>query len=102
MPVLKVTQDNFESVRESNKTVLIDFYADWCGPCRAVSPLVDQTAEENPQYLVCKINVDDEPELAEQFGVTSIPTLIVMKDGVSVKQAVGTRSKEQILEMLRD
>lgn len=102
MPVLKVTQDNFESVRESNKTVLIDFYADWCGPCRAVSPLVDQTAEENPQYLVCKINVDDEPELAEQFGVTSIPTLIVMKDGVSVKQAIGTRSKEQILEMLRD
>ena len=100
MSVLKVTINNFDEVKNSEKTVLLDFYADWCGPCRMVSPLVDEIAEENPQYLVAKINVDDEPELAESFSVTSIPTLVVMKGGKVVAQSSGARPKEQILAML--
>ena len=78
MSVLSVNKNNFESVKSSDKPVLLDFYADWCGPCRMVSPLVDEIAEENPQYLVGKINVDEQPELAQAFGVASIPTLVVM------------------------
>ncbi len=100
MSVFKVTSNNFDEVKNSEKTVLLDFYADWCGPCRMVSPLVDEIAEENPQYLVAKINVDDEPELAESFSVTSIPTLVVMKGGKVVAQSSGARPKEQILAML--
>ena len=100
MSVLKVTINNFDEVKNSEKTVLLDFYADWCGPCRMVSPLVDEIAEENPQYLVAKINVDEEPELAESFSVTSIPTLVVMKGGKVVAQSSGARPKEQILAML--
>ena len=100
MSVFKVTLNNFDEVKNSEKTVLLDFYADWCGPCRMVSPLVDEIAEENPQYLVAKINVDDEPELAESFSVTSIPTLVVMKGGKVVAQSSGARPKEQILAML--
>ncbi|MGN1194116.1 MAG: thioredoxin [Acutalibacteraceae bacterium] len=101
MSVLSVNQDNFESVKASEKTVLLDFYADWCGPCRMVSPLVDEIAEEYPEYLVGKINVDEESELASSFGVTSIPTLVVMKDGKVVNQSSGARPKNQILDMLR-
>lgn len=95
-----VNKNNFEQVRNSEKTVLLDFYADWCGPCRMVSPLVDEIAEENPQYLVGKINVDNEPELAQAFGVASIPTLVVMRNGKVVNQSVGARPKQQILAML--
>lgn len=100
MSVLSVNKNNFESVKNSDKPVLLDFYADWCGPCRMVSPLVDEIAAENPQYLVGKINVDDEPELAGVFGVASIPTLVVLRDGKIVSQAVGARPKTQILAML--
>lgn len=100
MSVLSVNKNNFESVKTSDKPVLLDFYADWCGPCRMVSPLVDEIAAENPQYLVGKINVDDEPELAGVFGVASIPTLVVLRDGKIVSQAVGARPKTQILAML--
>ena len=100
MSVLSLNKNNFESVKSSEKVVLLDFYADWCGPCRMVSPIVDQIAEENPQYLVGKINVDNEPELAEEFGVFSIPTLVVMKDGKIVHQSSGARPKEQILALL--
>ncbi len=100
MSVLNVNKGNFDSVKTSDKTVLLDFYADWCGPCRMVSPLVDEIAEENPQYLVGKINVTDEPELAQAFGVASIPTLVVMKNGKIVNQASGARPKPQILAML--
>lgn len=100
MSVLKVGLNNFDSVKNSEKTVLLDFYADWCGPCRMVSPLVDEIAEENQQYLVGKINVDEEPQLAQAFGVTTIPTLVVMKNGQIVEQSSGARPKEQILEML--
>ena len=101
MSVTKISKSNFENeVVKSTKTVLLDFYADWCGPCRMVSPLVDEIAEENPQFLVGKINVDEEPELAQAFGVASIPTLVVMKGGKVVSQAIGARPKPQILEML--
>ena len=100
MSVSIVNQNNFEQIKNSGKPVLLDFYADWCGPCRMDSPLVDEIAEENPQYLVGKINVDSEPELAQAFDVASIPTLIVMKDGKVVNRSVGARPKPQILAML--
>lgn len=100
MSVSIVNKTNFEQVKNSEKTVLLDFYADWCGPCRMVSPLVDEIAEEHPQYLVGKVNVDDEPELAQAFGVMSIPTLVIMKNGKVVNRSVGARPKPQILAML--
>ena len=100
MAVLLVNKENFNAIQTSEKTVLLDFYADWCGPCRMVSPIVDEIAEQNPQYLVGKINVDEQPDLAAAFGVASIPTLVVMKDGKIVNQAAGARPKAQILAML--
>ena len=102
MSVVSINKNNFEEVKNSEKKVLIDFYADWCGPCRMVSPIVDEIAEENPQYLVGKVNVDAEPELAEQFGVFSIPCLVVMKNGEVISQSAGARPKAQILKMLED
>jgi thioredoxin 1 len=101
MSVIKVNKSNFEEVMASEKTVLLDFYADWCGPCRMVSPLVDQIADEHPEYLVGKINVDEEGELAQKFDVMSIPTLVVIKNGEIVSQNTGARPKEQILELLK-
>ena len=101
MSVIKVNKSNFESVVADAKPVLLDFYADWCGPCRMVSPIVDQIAEEHPEYVVGKINVDEEPELAQKFDVMSIPTLVVMKNGEVVNQSTGARPKEQILELLK-
>lgn len=102
MSILHVGKTNFDSVKNSDKPVLLDFYADWCGPCRMLSPLVEEIAEEKTQYLICKINVDEEPELAQAFQVASIPTLIVMKDGKIVRQASGARPKTQILAMLEN
>ncbi len=101
MSVISVNKDNFETVKNSEKTVLLDFYADWCGPCRMVSPIVDEIAEERDDLLVGKVNVDNEPELAEQFGVFSIPTLVVMKNGEIVNQSTGARPKNQILDLLK-
>ncbi len=100
MSVLHVNKDNFESVKNSEKTVLLDFFAEWCGPCRMVGPIIEEIANEYPQYLICKINVDEEPELANMFGVASIPTLIVLKGGKIVNQAVGAKPKEFIVSML--
>ena len=100
MSVVKVTKDNFDEIKNSDKTVLLDFYADWCGPCRMVSPIVDEISDENPQYLFGKINVDEQPQLAQIFGVSSIPMLVVLKDGKMVNQSVGARPKAQILAML--
>ncbi len=101
MSVLKLNKSNFDEVKNSEKKVLIDFYADWCGPCRMVSPIVDQIAEESDEYLVAKVNVDEEGELASEFGVSSIPMLVVMKNGEIIAQSVGAKPKEQILAMLQ-
>lgn len=101
MSVVAITKANYdELVINSTRTVLLDFWAAWCGPCRMLSPTVDEIAAENPQYLVGKINVDDEPELAQKFGIMSIPTLVVIKNGQPTAQSVGVRSKEQILALL--
>ena len=101
MSAINVNKNNFgQEVLNSDKPVLLDFWASWCGPCRMVSPIVDEIAAERSDIKVGKINVDQEPELAAQFGVMSIPTLVVMKDGRIVNQAVGARPKAQILAML--
>lgn len=102
MSAVKITKSNFENeVMKCEKPVLLDFWATWCGPCRMVAPVVESIAEENPQYFVGKVNVDEEPELAKAFNITSIPALFVLKDGKIVNQAVGARPKEQILDMLK-
>ena len=100
MSALKINKNNFDLVVNSEKPVLLDFYADWCGPCRMVSPIVEQIAAENPQYLVAKVNVDEEPELAAQFGVSSIPLLAVVKNGKIVNKSAGAKPKHQILALL--
>ncbi len=100
MSVLKINKDNFNEVIESEKTVLLDFYADWCGPCSMVSPIIDEIAKENPQYLVGKVNVDEQEELAQEYGVFSIPTLVVLKNGEVINQVSGARPKAQILKLL--
>ena len=101
MAVIPITKDNFTTeVMENDKPVLLDFYATWCGPCRMVSPLVDEIAEEHPEYTVGKIDVDTEGELAQQFGIVSIPTLVAMKDGQILRQTVGYAPKDDILAMM--
>ena len=101
MAVIKVNKANFDAeVLASDKTVLVDFYADWCGPCRLVLPIVEEIAGERDDIVVAKVNVDDEPELAERFGVFSIPALFVLKNGKVVNKATGARPKEQILALL--
>ncbi len=102
MAIIHVNKDNFNELMESEKTVLLDFYADWCGPCRMVAPILEEIAEEHPEYVIGKINVDDEPELAVKFGVVSIPLLVALKNGEIANQALGARPKEQILALLED
>lgn len=101
MSVLHVNQDNFQSIlKESAKTVLVDFWASWCGPCRMIAPVLEEVAAERPDVKVCKVNVDEEQELAISYHVSSIPTLLVFKNGQVVKQSVGAIPKAKILEML--
>lgn len=101
MSVLHVNQDNFQSiVKESAKTVLVDFWASWCGPCRMIAPVLEEVAAERPDVKICKVNVDEEQELAISYHVSSIPTLLVFKNGQVVKQSVGAIPKAKILEML--
>jgi thioredoxin 1 len=102
MAVTTITEQNFDTeVMKETKTVLLDFWASWCGPCRMVSPVVDEIADEEPSLKVGKVNVDDEPALAQKFGVMSIPTLVVMKNGKIVRQATGARPKESILALVK-
>lgn len=101
MSVITLTKDNFTTeVLQSEKPVLIDFWANWCGPCRMLAPIVDEIAEETTAAKVCKVNIDEEPELARQFHVMSIPTLVLIKDGQLVNTSVGVKPKAAILKML--
>ena len=102
MSALKITKNNFkEEVLNSDKPVLIDFWASWCGPCRMVGPIIDEISKENTDIKVCKVNVDEEPELASEFHIMSIPTLVVMKDGQVMRQSMGAKPKAQILDLLK-
>ena len=101
MSVITITKENFDQqVLQNTKPVLLDFWASWCGPCRMLSPVVDEIAQENDAIAVGKVNVDEQPELATQFGVMSIPTLMVFKDGKAVNTSVGVVPKAKILSML--
>lgn len=102
MSVINVSYENFNEIKNSNKTILLDFYADWCGHCRVIAPTIQQIADENPNYIIGKINVDNEPELAQSFEVSSIPLLVVIKDGKITNQSVGAKTKQQILDMIED
>lgn len=102
MSAKKITINNFDAeVVNSDKKVLLDFWATWCGPCRMVGPVIDEIADENPDYMIGKVNVDEQPELAQKFGIMSIPSLVVMENGKVVKSSVGAKPKEQILAMLK-
>ena len=101
MSAINITKESFqEEVINAGKPVLLDFWAPWCGPCRMVGPIVEEVARERPDIKVGKVNVDEQPELARQFGVSSIPTLVVMKEGRITNQAMGARPKSQILALL--
>lgn len=101
MKEIKITKENFENeVIKSEKPVLLDFFANWCGPCKMIAPYIEEIADERDDVKVGKIDVDEEGELASAFGIFSIPSIIVMKEGKIASQAVGYRSKEQLLEML--
>ena len=101
MSVVNINRNNFQGeVLNSDRPILLDFWAPWCGPCRMVGPVLDEIAAERADIKIGKINVDEQPELAGQFGIMSIPTLVVMKNGKVVNQALGARPKDQILALL--
>ena len=101
MAALKITKENFQTeILEAKETVLLDFWASWCGPCKMIGPIIDEIADERSDIKVGKINVDEQPELAAQFKVMSIPTLIVMKEGNIINQSLGAKPKAAILSML--
>lgn len=103
MSVITVTEDNFRNeVLDADRPVLVDFWADWCMPCRMLSPVVDEVASEKADVKVCKINVDEQPELASKFGVMSIPTLVVFKNGQAVRRSVGVIPKDGVIALFAD
>lgn len=102
MKPLEITSENFKNeVIESKEPVLIDFWASWCGPCKMLSPIIEDLAKETTSAKICKVNVDEQAELASAFKVMSIPTLVVVKDGQVVNSSVGVKSKEDILKMIK-
>lgn len=101
MAAINITADTFEQeVLKAEQTVLVDFWADWCGPCKMLGPIIDQIADEHPEVKVCKVNVDKEPSLAIDYKVVNIPNLLVFKNGEKVNQAIGVHSKQDIEAML--
>ena len=100
MSVLHVNKESFENIVAGGKPVLVDFYAEWCGPCRMLAPVLEEIAEENPEFVICKVNVDEEGELARQFGIMNIPTMIAFKNGVPSARLSGFRPKSQIVALL--
>ena len=100
MSVITITKDNFQTVAGQNRTVLLDFWAVWCGPCKMIAPIVEEIAAERSDIVVGKVDVDSEMELAMKFGVASIPTLVVIRDGIPAAKAVGYRPKADILKLL--
>lgn len=101
MSIVNLTRNNFKTeVMQSDKTVLIDFWAEWCGPCRMMSPVIDEVAETLSDVKVCKVNVDEASDLASMFGIESIPALVVIKNGQTVNKSIGLISKEQVLQLL--
>lgn len=101
MSIVNLTRNNFKTeVMQSDKTVLTDFWAEWCGPCRMMSPVIDEVAETLSDVKVCKVNVDEASDLASMFGIESIPTLVVIKNGQTVNKSIGLISKEQVLQLL--
>lgn len=100
MKPIVLNKNNFEEIKKNKRLVLIDFYANWCGPCKMLSPIIDQIADEREDVVVAKVDVDKEVELAEKFGVFSIPTLVILKEGEVVHQSAGARPKAQILALL--
>ena len=101
MPLYNVTEESFAKIKESGKKTLLDFYAEWCGPCKMIAPILHEIEAELPDLIIAKVNVDEIPSLAVQYGVQSIPTLFVLENGEITAKAVGFRSKEQILEMIK-
>ena len=103
MDIIKIKEEEFEEkVLKNSKKVLVDFYADWCGPCRMLSPIIEEIAKENDEYEFVKVNVDDCPEVSRKYGVMSIPTLIVFENGVEKKKTLGFHSLEEVKEFLKD
>ena len=101
MSVLHVNQESFDKIiHQPGKTVLVDFWATWCGPCRMIAPVVEAVAEERPDITVCKVDVDEERELAMEYGISSIPTLLVFKDGQIANKSIGVISKEKMMSLL--
>lgn len=102
MSVLHINHESFEKIiAQDGKTVLVDFWATWCGPCRMIAPVLEEVAKERPDVTVCKVDVDEERDLALEYGVSSIPTLLVFRDGKVVNQSIGAMPKERILAMLQ-